>query len=145
MVETSNPILSICIPTYNRADLLDRMLATLELALAKVSEHSCEIVIRDNASADDTQEVINRFGDRHVIRCFRNEENIGAMRNMLSVPLDAKGEFVWLLGDDDFVAPEAFVTILKQIGQNPDVDGHIASHAIMYEDLREESEKCRVF
>ena len=141
MVETSNPILSICIPTYNRADLLDRMLATLELALAKVSEHSCEIVIRDNASADDTQEVINRFGDRHVIRCFRNEENIGAMRNMLSVPLDAKGEFVWLLGDDDFVAPEAFVTILKQIGQNPDVDGHIASHAIMYEDLREESER----
>lgn len=141
MVETSNPILSICIPTYNRSYLLDRMLATLELALAKVPEHSCEIVIRDNASADDTQEVINRFGDRHAIRCFRNEENIGAMRNMLSVPLDAKGEFVWLLGDDDLVAPEAFVTILKQIGQNTDVDGHIASHAIMYEDLREESER----
>jgi acetyltransferase-like isoleucine patch superfamily enzyme/glycosyltransferase involved in cell wall biosynthesis len=140
MSEVIDPILSICIPTYRRAELLGRMLVTLDLALAKTPKASYEIVIRDNASSDDTQEVINRFGDRHPVRYFRNEENIGAMRNMLTVPLDANGEFVWLLGDDDLVAPQAIITILKHLQRNPDVDGHIVSHAIMYEDRRKELE-----
>jgi len=140
MTEMTVPKLSICIPTYNRALLLDRMLETLDLALANVPGASYEVVFRDNASTDDTPKIIDKFAGRHAVRCSRNEENIGATRNILSAPLGATGEFVWMLGDDDLVAPHAFVAIFKQLEETPDVDGHIASHAIMYEDRREESE-----
>lgn len=136
----NKPLLSICIPTYNRASLLERMLVTLELALANVPDTSYEVVFRDNASTDNTPDIIAQFGERHPIRYLKNKQNIGATRNILSVPLDATGEFVWMLGDDDLIAPSAFKTIFKQLEENPDVDGHIASHAIMYEDRREESE-----
>ena len=141
MTEIGDPKLSICIPTYNRAALLERMLVTLELALSKVPEASYEVVFRDNASTDHTRDIITQFGKRHPVRYSRNDENIGVMRNILSVPLDASGEFVWMLGDDDLGAPEAFVTIFQQLEEAPDVDEHIAAHAIMYEDRREESEK----
>jgi acetyltransferase-like isoleucine patch superfamily enzyme len=134
------PLLSICIPTCNRASLLERMLVTLELALTEAPEASYEVVFRDNASTDHTADIITQFGDRHPVRYFRNEENIGLTRNLLSAPLDAAGEFVWLLGDDDLIAPQAFKTIFKQLEEHPDVDGHIAAHAIMCEDRREESE-----
>ena len=140
MSKSLAPKLSICIPTYNRASLLERMLVTLELALANVPDAAYEVVFRDNASTDNTPDIIAKFEERHPVRYSKNEENIGVTRNILSVPLGATGEFVWMLGDDDLVAPHAFVAIFKQLEETPDADGHIASHAIMYEDRREESE-----
>ena len=49
----SEKILSICIPTYNRATVLDRLLENLELEIKDVSER-LEICVSDNGSNDDT-------------------------------------------------------------------------------------------
>jgi glycosyltransferase involved in cell wall biosynthesis len=50
------PTLSICIPTYNRADILDHCLT--ELAPLKDCGKSVEIVLSDNGSTDHTPEVV---------------------------------------------------------------------------------------
>ncbi|MFO7606141.1 MAG: glycosyltransferase [Desulfurivibrionaceae bacterium] len=131
------PKLSICIPTYNRAGLLKRQLRTLELALSRIPICSYEIVFRDNASIDETPQVIQTFAQRLPVKYVRNSENIGAISNVLSVPREATGEFVWLLGDDDLVLPYAFEKIFKSFENFPEVEGHVVSHAIEREDRRE--------
>ena len=88
----NTPKLSICIPTYNRARLLKRQLRSLELALSRMPLNNFEIVFQDNASSDETPIVIQEFALRFPVKYSRNENNIGVMRNILSVPLEATGE-----------------------------------------------------
>ena len=106
------PILSICIPTYNRADLLEICLATV---LPQVAEHAerVECVIRDNASPDHTAGVIDRYEEQYPLRRHRNDENLGGLINVLNIVLEqARGEYIWLIGDDDTLNSGAVERIL---------------------------------
>jgi glycosyltransferase involved in cell wall biosynthesis len=57
-----NKLLTIAIPTYNRADLLDKQLEWLSQAI-KGYESECEIFVSDNCSSDHTQEIIQKWQD----------------------------------------------------------------------------------
>lgn len=75
MCNVFNPILSICIPTYNRADALEQALE--QYIRCNGFDDTVEIVISDNASTDRTQEVAEKFTSRfHNIKYYRNKENI---------------------------------------------------------------------
>lgn len=95
------PLVSVGIPTYNRADLL-------ELALKKILSQTwsnIEVVISDNASSDSrVEEVITRYASLDGrIRAFRQPSNIGALKNFLFVLEEARGEFfMWAADDDDW-------------------------------------------
>jgi glycosyltransferase involved in cell wall biosynthesis len=95
--------LSICIPTYNRAPLLERTLTHL-------SQHTAcftEVVISDNASSDDTQAVIAAFRPKlPQLRYVRQSQNYGAMRNVSAAMMLASAEFCLVLSDDDAILPE---------------------------------------
>ena len=103
--------LSICIPTYNRAALLGQ---TLENVLAQVASRAdVEVVVSDNASPDDTQEVIRTYQACFPrLTYFRQPENLGADRNYLKVVSLAQGEYCWLLGDDDLIEENAVALLL---------------------------------
>ena len=58
--------LSICIPTFNRGDFLKRLLVDI---LENERSHEVEIVISDNASTDNTDEVVEFFKDKF---CYSN-------------------------------------------------------------------------
>jgi abequosyltransferase len=107
------PLLSICIPTYNRSSLLRESLAYI-LVAAKGHEDKIEIVISDNASTDDTQMICVHFQNnrRFDIKYYRNFENT-VDRNFFIVAGLARGEYIWILGDDDRIEPEAIGTVLK--------------------------------
>ncbi len=97
-MQPSPPLLSICIPTFNRAGLLDVCLASI---LPQVAQYSTEVecVISDNASSDATQETIRKYQERFPLtRCSRNETNIGIIGNITKVASElARGQFVWLI------------------------------------------------
>ena len=121
------PILSICIPTYNRADLLDLCLATV---LPQVAEHSerVEVVIRDNASPDHTAEVIDRYEKDYSLSRHRNVVNLGGLVNVLDIVFkQASGEYIWLIGDDDTLNHGAVAHLLRFLDELeeplPDVVG----------------------
>ena len=106
--------LSICIPTYNRADFLP---ATLESIEAQWSD-DLEITVSDNASTDDTERVVEEFRRRlGAIRWFRWERNQGADRNFLKSVQIATGDYCWILGSDDAIAPGAVDEIRAAIVQ----------------------------
>lgn len=114
-------ILSICIPTYNRANCLEECLNSIAKSIAGF-EDDVEIVISDNASTDTTQKVVEKFcGTLSVIRYFRNVENIGGERNFRLVASLAEAEYILVFGDDDKMAAAAIEIILDKIKKGVDL------------------------
>lgn len=113
MTKTEQPILSICIPTYNRADILRDNLEIISEQLKRCNNAEVEIIVSDNCSPDNTREVaanMQKLGLPIVYN--RNAENIGADGNFLKCMTIASGKYVYLLGDDDFFAPNAIGRLL---------------------------------
>jgi hypothetical protein len=95
-----HPLISICLPTYNRADLLDYALE--QLGALKDCGRPVEIVISDSGSDDRTSEVVATHAARNpLIRAFKMPENRGAVANWLNALWQAQGEFMVYLADDD--------------------------------------------
>lgn len=108
MNEKNELFLSICIPTYNRAQLLKRCVNSI---LASNNE-KIEIIISDNASTDNTSEILASFQDERI-KYHRNETNIGGPRNSIEVLKLAKGKWIFILTDDDYLLPGALEKIIK--------------------------------
>lgn len=92
------PYFSIVIPTYNRVH--DVMFALR--CLLRQTYTNFEVVISDNASTDDTQSAIKKIDDPRI-RYFRNRQNIGLIGNQIKALHYARGTYVFLHGDDDFL------------------------------------------
>jgi abequosyltransferase len=107
-----SPLLTIAIPTFNRAKYLQELLATLFDQL--VAQHQVELLVSDNASADDTPSIVEGFIMRGLaIRYLRNEANIGADANFLQCFEQSRGQYVWIFGDDDVIVPGGIGIILN--------------------------------
>lgn len=108
-------MLSICIPTYNRAEFLKECLESILLSV-KGYDENVEIIISDNASTDGTRKIVEEFKFVYPnLRYHRNTENIGGERNCYVVASLANGKYLWLIGDDDKVAEIAIPTVLNKL------------------------------
>jgi abequosyltransferase len=96
----NKPLLSICIPTYNRAAFLGVCLESLAHLDTRYWE-VVELIVSDNASTDNTREIIERYQQSIPLRYFRNASNIGAERNIFAAAGHGSAEYVWVFGDDD--------------------------------------------
>lgn len=113
--------LSICIPTYNRDVYLESLLRRLFEEISGL-ESEVEVVVSDNASDDLTRQVAAAYADRPNFRYRRRDTNGGGERNFIEVVAAAKGEWCWLYGDDDILAPNAVRIALDALARhNPDV------------------------
>ncbi|MBN9299414.1 MAG: glycosyltransferase family 2 protein [Filimonas sp.] len=113
MTET---VLTIAIPTYNRAAYLDRCLGNIVSQLGERRD-MVELVVSDNASADHTKDIVQKYIDAgYSIKYIKNAENKGADFNVAQCYNSASGKYVVTFGDDDvFVtgAIELLVDFLK--------------------------------
>ena len=95
--------LSFCIPTYNRVDKLENAVNSIINSIENSRKNllvNFEIVISDNCSTDKTEEVVNEIiknlgNESIIIKYFRNENNVGASKNFISLPKLASGEYIW--------------------------------------------------
>lgn len=110
-MKADQPLLTIAIPTFSRALYLRELLSCLFVELS--NQPSVELLISDNASTDNTAEVIGEFQNLGMtIEYLRNGENIGPDPNFRQCFEKAKGKFVWILGDDDLLVPGAVAKIV---------------------------------
>ncbi|MEM3585169.1 MAG: glycosyltransferase family 2 protein [Candidatus Woesearchaeota archaeon] len=110
--------LSICIPTYNRANFLRRLLDTCIKESAGIEEF-VEVCISDNGSTDETKKVLKTYANKSkIIKYKLNSENKGFDSNLISVLSMAKGEYCWMLGDDDILMEHAVKDIIEIIDKN---------------------------
>ncbi len=127
----SSPQVSILIPVYNREDFIAECIqSALDQTFADL-----EIVIYDNASTDKTWDICKDFANRDSrVRIFRNEANIGPVRNWLKCVSEARGKYIKILFSDDLLFPHflehtlpyledeeiAFVSTAVLNGESPD-------------------------
>lgn len=95
-------VLSIVIPTYQRAKCLQLLLMSLTQNLSNWPI-DCEVIVLDNASKDNTNDVVSRFEDYFPIKYFCNEKNIGMDGNIASCFDVSSGKYLWVLGDDEIL------------------------------------------
>jgi len=106
------PILSICVPTFNRATCLQNLL----LNLAKIkNEHTAavEICISNNQSTDGTEHVIEEWRGKLGLKVATQSKNIGATLNAIAVAKAATGKWLMIVGDDDQLKPDNFAMLLE--------------------------------
>jgi abequosyltransferase len=113
------PLLSIGIPTYNCADNLDYCLQTI---LSQIGDSSLvEVVVSDNASTDDTASVVKRYMNQYSnVRYFRNKLRLSVDHNILQIAKHARGVFIKLHGDDDFVVEGSMMPLLNILSEHLD-------------------------
>lgn len=121
-MQTTVPlVLSICIPTFNRGQLLDVCLASVLPQVACFSQVEC--VVSDNASTDQTAAIIEKYAQQFRFRAHRNQENIGLLGNITFTASQlAHGQYVWMLGDDDILAAGAVAQVVELLASAPEID-----------------------
>ncbi len=107
--------LSICIPTYNRSEYLNECLRSIFISAAGY-EHEIELIVSDNASTDNTFNLIKKIQKLHPwVRYNLNEKNIGPELNFRHVVSLANAENVLVFGDDDKMGPFMISKIIESI------------------------------
>ena len=110
--------LSICIPTYNRADFISETLNSI----LQQSGESLEVVVVDGASTDDTPGIVASYQKRFPnIVYHRGTQNLGVDRDMATSVELARGEYCWLMSSDDLIHPGAVSRILDEIRSGADI------------------------
>lgn len=118
-------LLSLCVPTYNRAGLLDQALRAVLSQITQEMTGQVEVIVLDNASPDETPATVAlaQADFPHLpLRSLRHPQNIGPDANFYEAVKQAQGEYVYLLSDDDILLPGAVETLLRLIHAHPGFD-----------------------
>ena len=105
------PLLTIAIPTFNRAAQLEQRLEEI----ARQWTEEIAVCVFDNASTDHTPEVVARFADRLPLQYRRIPANSGALRNVIRCFEEPDTEWIWPLSDDDGLAEDSVASALACI------------------------------
>lgn len=104
--------LSICIATFNRANFISETLDSIVLQL----KENVELVIVNGCSPDHTDEIVAPYLSQHPnIRYFKEKVNSGIDGDYDKAVQYAKGEYCWLMTDDDLIKPNAVDQILERV------------------------------
>lgn len=109
--------LSILVPTYNRIDHIQKQIKYF-LDLLDRAECDYEIVVGDNSTNNDTRDYIVSLGSEKVCY-FKNKTNIGYDGNVLECYKHSTGDFIWLMGDKNYVIQEYIDMIINTLLCNP--------------------------
>ncbi len=130
----SRPLVSVCIPTRNRASLLREALSS---ALAQ-SYCPVEIIVADNASTDDTSRVVEDVMKRDArVRYIRHACDIGMAANWRAAVEASKGQFFSILNDDDLYSPDFVRQMADILVRHPKVDWAFGNHLVIDPNGRE--------
>lgn len=121
-------IISVITPVYNRADSIERCMASVEKALHHLTgimggvfqDISIEQIVVDDGSNDNTSQIVRQYADKHNWISFISfPENKGTNAARNAAIAAAKGEWCVLLDSDDYFLPTAFVTMLNAMKSHP--------------------------
>lgn len=107
----SNPTISVIIPTYNRASLLNRSIKSV----LNQTFHDFELIVVDDGSTDNTKELINEFMKNDPRIRYIWQENSGGPTKPINAGIKkSKGDYITILGSDDEILPEKLEKQIKK-------------------------------
>src|SRR3989338_2870601 len=129
--DISNPLISIGLPTYNRAFCIRRAIDTL-LAQTYLN---FELIISDNASTDETEKICLEYAEKDKrVKYFRQPENKGYAANFYFTLGQASGKYFIRVSDDDWWASEYLGKLLEALEENPEYGAALCSFNLVEHD-----------
>lgn len=116
MAQNLEPILTIAIPTYNRKNELEQCLRCIIPQL----NSRIKVIVRDNCSEYDAELIVSKFKSP-FIHFIKNTVNIGGDANIARLFEYCDTDWLWVLGDDDYLLPDSVTRVLKCIDENKEV------------------------
>lgn len=111
-----SPKVSVCTPVYNGGEFISE---SIQSVLAQTYE-DFELVICDNCSTDNTEEIVRGFRDKRI-KYVRNSQNLGIVRNANRCLELAEGEYVNILHHDDLMMPDNLARKVHILDENKKV------------------------
>lgn len=111
-----SPLVSICIPTYNRADMIGK---AIESALSQTYKN-IEVIVVDNNSTDNTAEIVASYKDTRL-HYTKNVRNLGLFGNCNQCIDLAKGTYLHILHSDDYIDPGFTERCIVFFSEHPSV------------------------
>lgn len=112
------PKISVCIPTYNRSQLLPLAISSV----LQQTEKDFELIVCDDGSRDGTADVMAQYADDSRVHYIRHSQNIGKSNNMRSGFEAATGEYFIKFDDDDRLTPQFLAKTANILDIHPQVD-----------------------
>jgi O-antigen biosynthesis protein len=122
LITSPNPVVSIIVPVFNQSHYTFNCLNSLK----SLQSVEYEVIVVDDASTDDTQEVLSNISG---IRIITNSDNLGFIRSCNRGSSEARGEFICFLNNDTKVFPNWMESLLEVISNNQTV-GAVGSKLI---------------
>jgi len=123
------PFISICIPSFNRSELLLPLLDSIR----NQDFNDYEIVIAEDCSPDrpSIRAVSKDFSANYPVSLtyVENEKNLGYDANLRNLIALARGEYVLFLGNDDLLAPGALSTLFKVLSSQSNIGVVLRSYS----------------
>jgi GT2 family glycosyltransferase len=116
----TQPLVSIVVPTYDRAGYVE----TAILSLLEQDYPALEVIVVDDGSRDETRAILSRVAERFPSERFRwiGHANHGQAYSINRGFDAARGELLGYLSSDDFLAPGAISSLVRAAGHHPDAD-----------------------
>lgn len=111
--------LSICIPTYNRAETLEIL---LESIYKQIGNHikDVEVCISDNASNDTTKQIVDIYMQKMHVVYYKHEKAIHPILNWnYVIDIMPSGKYVLMVGDDDIFVNDGIDRMLNLLENEP--------------------------
>lgn len=124
-------LVSICIPTYNRAEMVSK---AIDSALSQ-SYQNIEVIVVDNASHDDIESVIAKYQDTRLM-FYKNKKNLGQFGNFNRCIELSKGKYIHILHSDDYIDSNFTKTCVEFMESHPDVAMTFTSVQVLFNDTQ---------
>lgn len=134
-LKTSNPLITIAIPTYKRSSLLK--FAIESAVYQKEANCEYEIIIVDNeesANETETEKVAKSFVDYNVLY-YKNVKNIGMVGNWNRCIELSRGKWIAFLHDDDLLSPTYVHDVLKMIEKRKNIGAIVANNIVIHNEF----------
>jgi len=127
----TNPLVSIVIPVFNRDQFIG---ACIESALQQTMSN-LEVVVVDNCSTDGTWQICQQFAETDSrVRVFRNETNVGPVKNWSRGVSASRGEFTKILWSDDLISSTFLEKTLPILVERKEI-GFVFTEADIFDDV----------
>jgi glycosyltransferase involved in cell wall biosynthesis len=135
----TEPVLSVCLASFNRAKKLRRTLTALSEQICALEQPgiTLEVIVGDNHSEDETEDVLKEFCSKYeFVSYVRHDKNIGPTENYKAVIRQSRGNFIWLLSDDDYLLSGCIKKVLESLRDNADVHYVFLNYLLWAEDTQ---------
>lgn len=92
-------LISVVVLTYNHEEYLEQ---SIDSILDQKGDFKLEVLIGNDASPDNTKEILKKYGLNPKVKIYNREKNMGASKNLYDLLTKSKGEYIAILEGDDY-------------------------------------------